>query len=1198
MSIDSTLHASVSSVVVRDELEDRLQRDLLGPWDGPTEELPPGVQPAERYLLGRLVPFETSRTPRTPADGDEGEREPVAPGDPSVTDMTEVAAGDLDDVDPPSEATVRSGSRAASSMGLSFSVPHDVDTVVVSAEWGRYAKTASELHLTEQGRPRRVWRREQCGGPVEIDVSTPGDDDGVLDPRFEQVVLKWTVRHRGQRRIVDVAVINTQQSPSKDLDTARMYQVQLQATALDGNAAIFLGHNDPELPEDTADPFDDERRALELLYRERREYAHGRQCAVTAEVRGGEHRAWRLTTTCFPAAEVPLVVPGDPATMPGLIVDMARLGSPDLARDDLIRALRPLVSGYRSWLDTQQHRLSEPEIARYAPAGEDALAAARAVAERLDRAIDLLATDGLAREAFRFANQAMALQRVRGEVSRKRAANPDLDLGELLREHEIPAQRSWRPFQLAFVLLCLPGLTDPAHPDAHRGADDGEVQLLFFPTGGGKTEAYLGLTAYTLAIRRLQGVIGAGADARDGSDGIAVLMRYTLRLLTAQQFQRAAALLCACEWLRRERLDSGDGRWGTVPFRLGLWVGVSVTPNTYENAKAEIENKKGFDAEVGGVLQLVACPWCGLRLSPGRDLTYDDRRRRVLTHCPDPDGGCPFSRRQSPDEGLPVLTVDEEIYRLTPSLLIGTVDKFAQLPWRASTAPLFGQVDSRCERHGWRNPDFETYCKTRHPASGNYPATVASPAMRLRPPDLIIQDELHLIADALGSMVGLYEAVIDDLCSRPQDGTMIRPVLVASTATVRRAAEQCEQVFARALTVFPPQVLDAGETFFSTTTVPSADTPARRYRGICAPGESLKAVEIRVMSAVLEHAQYLFDTYREAADPYMTVVDYFTSTRELAGMHRLADDDVAERLVSQKVRTRRRRPWIQELTSRMPSARITGILGELDRAFDYRFDSTAALDRLRADRAAAAAFKDRIRPIDVLLATSMLQVGVDIPRLGLMLVTGQPKNTAEYIQATSRVGRDKTKPGLVLTMLQWSRPRDLGHFETFVHSHNTFGARIEGITTTPFSDRALDRALAAVLVAAIRHSSTSTLPNTAAHTVPLGGALAQRLRTVLEDRAARVTHNQQLADDVGKRVQHLLDTWSKQRTTLPTGQLGYTEAPDVAGLITAPDAQTWRTFTCPMSLREVENEVLLQLQPVDTSVLEAPAWTYASEVQS
>ncbi|HEY5857373.1 MAG TPA: DISARM system helicase DrmA [Aldersonia sp.] len=1191
MTIDST-RGAVTSVQVRDELEARLKRDLHGPWDEVAdEELPPGTVPAERYLIGRLAPFRGG-VPQEPTDDSQGALLPL--GDPLMTDVGEPGAGDADDQDKPPEATVRAGGRAAASMGMSFSVAHDVDIVVVSASWGRYRRVASEIHETEQGRPRMVWKREPCGGSVEIEVRSEGDDTGIPDPRFEDVLLKWTVRHRGQRRIVDVAVVNYQQLPESSPDTARMYQVALGATALDGDSAIFLGHNDPDLPEPLADTSDDERRALELLYRERREYAHGRQCAVEADVRAGERRAWRLTTTCFPRAEVPLVVPGDADKMPGLILDMARLGSPDLARDDLIRALAPLVDGYRQWLKKQELRLSEPEIARYAPAGEDALTTAREVADRLERAITLLADNGIAREAFRFANQAMALQRVRSEVSRRRAADPSRTLGELLRQYEVPKQRSWRPFQLAFVLLCLPGLTDPDHEDAHRDDLDGQVQLLFFPTGGGKTEAYLGLTAYTLAIRRLQGIVGSGEEARDGTDGVAVLMRYTLRLLTAQQFQRAAALICACEWLRRERIGSGDGRWGATPFRLGLWVGVSVTPNTYENAKDEIEQKRGYEAAVGGVLQLVACPWCGLKLSASQDMHTDDVRRRVLVFCPDPEGGCPFSARQARDEGLPVLTVDEEVYRLTPSLIIGTVDKFAQLPWRAATATLFGQVDSRCSRHGWRNPEFG-FCKSRHPAVGDYPAVTPSPAIRLRPPDLIIQDELHLISDALGSMVGLYETVIDDLCSQPQNGKRVRPVLVASTATVRRARDQVEQVFARGLTVFPPQVLDAGETFFSTTTTPSEENPARRYRGLCAPGESLKSVEIRVMSALLEHGQYLFDKYRDAADPYMTVVDYFTSTRELAGMHRLVDDDVAERLSSLKVLTRRRRPMQQELTSRMPSAQITSTLAALETTFDYSYDSTDALDRLRADRSLATKFRERNRPIDVLLATSMLQVGVDVPRLGLMLVTGQPKNTAEYIQATSRVGRVKERPGLVVTLLQWSRPRDLGHFETFVYGHQTFGQRVEGVTTTPFSDRALDRALAAVVVSAVRHSSLPALDNTGAQTAPLDGASAASLKELLGRRAERVTHNTPLGLEVRQRVQNLLDTWSKKRSVLPSGTLGYKRSPDVTALLVQPGSGPWESFTAPMSMREVENDVLLQLQPVDASVMDAPAWSYAEE---
>ena len=339
-------------------------------------------------------------------------------------------------------------------------------------------------------------------------------------------------------------------------------------------------------------------------------------------------RAWRLRTTCFPAADVALTVPADTASTPGLVLDMARLGHTELARDDLVRVLRPLATGYRTWLATQRTRLTEPEVAAYSPAGVYALDRADALADRLDRAIDLLRDDGIAREAFRFANQAMALQRVRSEVTRERMAHPEEPVEPLLRRFDVPPERSWRPFQLAFVLLCLPGLTDPNHPDAHRDSDDGQVQLLFFPTGGGKTEAYLGLTAYTFAMRRLQGVLGSGGDARDGTTGVAVLMRYTLRLLTAQQFQRAAALVCACEWLRRERIAAGDGRWGDTPFRIGLWVGSKVTPNSFDEAKRQVEDSRGQDDVLGGPLQLACCPWCGARLSAGGDVRTDDRRRR------------------------------------------------------------------------------------------------------------------------------------------------------------------------------------------------------------------------------------------------------------------------------------------------------------------------------------------------------------------------------------------------------------------------------------------------------------------------------------------------------------------------------------------------------------------------------------------
>jgi hypothetical protein len=1181
-----------TSFEVRDKLEKLLERDLLGPWDGPDEELPPRTSPAERYLLGRLVPRQPPPEQAAAEPEDPGEAVDAEEHDPSLLDREVTGAADDPGDDAESEATVRSGSMAASAIGLAFSVPADVDAVLVKATWGRYQQAPSHTHETEQGRPRMTWQRHPGGGAVEVPLATEDSAALVPDPEQEGVVVYYTVRHRGPRRVVELALVNGQRGAAKTPDVARLYQVGLTVTALDEVEAIFLGHNDPALDEPVSGS-DDERLHLALLNREHREYAHGRQCAVDVAVREGERRAWRLSTTCFPVAEVPLVVPGK---VPGLVLDMARLGSPELGGDELVRALRPLVTGYRRWLDGQEAALTDAEVARYAPAGEHAVERARDVADRLERAIDLLRDNGIAREAFRFANQAMALQRVRSEVVRARLADPDADVSPLLREHDVPRNRSWRPFQLAFVLLCLPGLTDPDHPDAHRGAvepADAGVQLLFFPTGGGKTEAYLGLAAYTFAIRRLQGVIGSGADARDGSRGVAVLMRYTLRLLTAQQFQRAAALVCACEWLRRERLAAGDTRWGTTPFRVGLWVGASVTPNSFEDADRQITESRGHERAIGGPLQLAVCPWCGSRLSGSRDLSTSRLRRRVLLHCSDPEGDCPFSPRRSPDEGLPVLTVDEEIYRLTPALVIATVDKLAQLPWRAATATLFGLVAAECDRHGWQNPDFETFCRSGHRAGGGLPAAQVRSVLRLRPPDLIIQDELHLISDALGSMVGLYETVVDRLSSFRLDSRVVRPVLVASTATVRRAADQAEQVFARRLTVFPPPVLDAGETFFSATQPPSLTAPGRRYRGVLAPGERLKAVEIRVVCALMEHAQYLLDHFGTAADPYMTVVDYFTSTRELAGMRRLVEDDVADRLASQQVRTRRRRPRVDELTGRMPSSRIAENLAELERPFDPVFDSSAALEEFRRDPAAARErMEGRIQPLDVLLATSMLQVGVDVQRLGLMVVTGQPKNTAEYIQATSRVGRDPRRPGLVMTIYQWSRPRDLAHYESFGYDHATFGLRVEGLTTTPFSDRALDRGLTGVLVTAMRHSGIASLANVAAHTVPLSGPALTALIGEIEQRAARVTHDADRAGQVGDELRHRLDSWHAHRQAVATGLLGYEIATDVTGLLRSPDAGGWDLWSAPLSLREVEAEIILQLDREDRSIAEAPDWSY------
>ena len=367
-----------------------------------------------------------------------------------------------------------------------------------------------------------------------------------------------------------------------------------------------------------------------------------------------------------------------------------------------------------------------------------------------------------------------SLQRTHSLYSEKvrRGHHPDFD-----KDVDVAASRTWYPFQIAFILLNLPGITKLDHPERSE-SQEALAGLLFFPTGAGKTEADLGFSAYTMGLRRLQGTVAG----RSGENGIAVLMRYTLRLLTIQQFQRATALLCACESIRRKSLEQGDGRWGKTPFRIGLWVGRKTTPNWTDDAAEAIKQIRGNPtghsyAGLGSPYQLTTCPWCGSPIDAGRNLDTSPYKQgvcRTFTYCGDQTGQCIFSKRHAPEEGLPVVVVDEEIYRRLPTMLIATVDKFAQMPWKGETQMLFGTVNGYCPRHGFKSPDMED--TSMHPATNTgLPAVHSVEHTALRPPDLVIQDELHLISGPLGTLVGLYETAFDKLCTWEVNGKMVRP---------------------------------------------------------------------------------------------------------------------------------------------------------------------------------------------------------------------------------------------------------------------------------------------------------------------------------------------------------------------------------------------------------------------------------------
>ncbi|MEO3976465.1 DISARM system helicase DrmA [Streptomyces sp. CAU 1734] len=1219
---------------VRDKLVTYIQRDLLGPWDGRTETLPPrSAGPRDRYLVGMLGP--------RPESSDTATR--IARNAAQLADVGAGSDGGEDEGGPQERLTPQASGRIwASSMGLSFVVPVSVGALTVKASWGRYALAAE---LTDEGRSSLTWSREPVEHPCDIDVTRTGDQSRVLEGEKESgILLDVQVRERAageggeDLRVVEIALVNRlPEGEAERRDTQWLFQTRIVVTAFpDERAAVFLPIDDPLDPAAAESSGDMEERRLRLLYRNSLRHAAGRNVAVRVEARKGERRAHRLSTTWLPEYDVAATSAPTAAEQP--LLGGLELGMDELAalavpgrQADLAKALAPLSDGYDIWLREQRQRARTlPEDLRVT--AEAAMDQAEEVCHRIAFGIDALGADPDALEAFRFANRAMALQRRNTAITDLRTRRENVSYQEAYDEVYGRGKEaaSWRPFQLAFILLNLASLSRPGHP--HRGTGrEALVDLLFFPTGGGKTEAYLGLAAYTFALRRLQGVVGSGTEARDGGAGVGVLMRYTLRLLTAQQFQRAAALVSACEVLRREEFVR-DRRWGATPFRIGLWVGNSVSPNWFTEAQEQIAGAKESSSDKHArVIQVQSCPWCGESLTAHSNMEYDADRRRVLLHCPRGEGEqrCPFSRLGSRDaegfsEGIPVITVDEEIYRLAPAMVIATVDKLAQLPWNGYAGLLFGRVTEWCPRHGYRHDDLDerTGCRGRHNRKGGLDAVTARPVTRLRPPDLIIQDELHLISGALGTTVGLFESAVDQLCgwafTDPAGHRQeVGPKIVASTATTKRAADQVRGVFARQVAVFPPQVLDVGDTFFSREVELTPATPGRRYLGVCAHGTRLKAAEIRVAEILLLGAQQLFDDYGAPADPYMTLVGYFNATRELAGMRRYMDDDIATRVringsrkghetIANRIVTKAGMLGIQELTSRISSADIGATLGRLETPFDPERDTSLRRRALFAEFAAAHRDKRdprvaltpvRKQAIDVVLATSMLQVGVDVSRFGLMLVVGQPKNTAEYIQASSRVGRDARRPGLVVTLYNWSRPRDLAHFEDFGHYHATFYRQVEALSVTPYTRRALDRGTAPAYIAALRHAAYEHSRNTDAHHIDLAGPIAAEVERRMLERADRVGGDR-ARRYLQERITALKDSWAERREL--GGTLGYRREKKkdtmVNGLLNRADGSRWDQLTVPMSMRETENELNLLLPAgggfVDQATHGGPEWRF------
>jgi len=1135
-----------SSMQIRAELEELVLKDLLGPAGGDAEEITE-QSVRDRYLVGMLAPTKQNLSPEEFEELGEGGTGTIEEGSTEYTGPT-------------------AKTMFPSSFGMTFCIDAEATEFQIIARWGHYARLASDTLKTDTGNKRLVWKRSQRGGASEpIKLKAGRMERWVPDGEFHEVHVQGIIRRREHFWSVTLFLVNGQDEPKKLRDAAWLFQPELIVQSPDGKA-IFQrqisqrepGKNDPLVYA--------EEQELAMLYRNHAEFAVGHGVSVHAECPEGVcDRAVRISTKVVPTYEVPKTTPPTIPEIPklaGLVLDMKELG--ETAAADFDTKLRPLLTAYEAWIHEREAELITPGMQPYQLPGKEALRRCRLALSRIEAGLKLIGADEKAAEAFRFANLAMWQQRIHSIYSLK------LRRGETAewKDIDLPPNRSWYPFQLAFVLLNLPGITELDHND-RVGEIEAVADLLWFPTGGGKTEAYLGLSAYTMALRRLQGEVAG----RSGQFGVAVLMRYTLRLLTIQQFQRATALICACEMIRR----TDEKKWGVEPFRIGLWVGQKTTPNTTEQANEAIQLAHGQGNFKGGKLsgspaQLTNCPWCGSKIDHGRDIkieTFAKGRSRTLTYCGDVLGRCEFSAKKSPQEGIPILVVDEEIYRRLPTLLIATVDKFAQMPWNGKVQMLFGQVESYCDRHGFRSPEIDD--SDSHPRRGDLPAAKTKPHAKLRPPDLIIQDELHLISGPLGTLVGLYETAVDKLCSWEVNGKTVRPKLIASTATIRKAGDQMFATFLRQVNIFPPQGLDVADNFFSRQRTPSEDTPGRRYVGICASGRRLKVALIRVYVALLSASQTLYEKngYGKDADPWMSLIGYFNSMRELGGMRRLVDDDVRTRLgkMDQRGLSRRTSLMVDELTSRKDSTDIPEVLDHLEVSFD-------PLQEARRKELQKKGARDLPkRPLDVLLATNMVSVGVDVQRLGLMVVAGQPKTTAEYIQATSRVGRKFS--GLVFTVYNWARPRDLSHYETFEHYHATFYKHVEALSVTPFALGALSRGLTALLVSCIRLQGTEFNANKGAGRIERNHPYVKEAVEMIT-RRAHMIGNGEVERLVRGELNERLDQWlAESQKNIGGRRLGYDNERDgvTVGLLHRPSLEPWDDFTCLNSLRDVEPTV-------------------------
>ena len=985
-------------------VQEIIRTDLLGPSDYNEKELISTKNPTNYYITGKLYP--TNKFSQTVLQNEFSEElQDIRKQDDLLLDKSTETNEDKKE---PTDEIADCNILKPSAFGITFALDAKIEDVAVELNFAMYKQAILEeiLHINKawSENPDKIWKRNPHTKLINLNLNISGtkkSHDIILDngTKIAELVLikhKTNIYENGIVRYT-LSFKNKLELTKQENDSDKKHIYEAIKTLFQPKITLSLKKGTfIDVKRNLSISKDPDDCRMNLLYSKVKSYAQGHGCAVSWDKDEYTGNVKKIRTEFLPEEEVLQMRPLKADDLKTYISQGFNFNEDIFKMDflanapkkDITNGIKDFCNIYEKWIldrekEVEQLDLSE-ELKRTA---KENIEECKISNSRIKKAADLINEDSLTEKAFRLANEAMFEQNKRQ--------------GKIF---------PWHPFQLAFILQEMESIINPI--SKYRNITD----LLWFPTGGGKTEAYLGLAAFTIFIRRLK--------HPDNYEGVSVLTRYTYRLLTFQQFERTAILICACEQLRKKY------NLGSKRISIGLWIGDNQVPNHVSDAWLILNNKNTTRNDTGNPQQVKTCPWCGAKLDKD-NYSFDidgTEATKMHIHCSDPN--CVFSKDHD-NEGLPVVIIDDQIYNEIPDFVVATVDKFAQIPQKKEAGTIFG------------------YTKNK----------------RLLPPDLIIQDELHLLTGPLGTIMGIYEAGFKKLCETKLEGYNYYPKIIASTATVKNAHDQIKALYCNNYKQFPAQCIDIENSFFAKiSTQEDNDKPGRMYMGCMAVGTTPITMMVRVMAATLFATRYLASCKNpdgshkfsnEVIDSFWTITGYFNTLRELGGAIIRVTDDIKAWVKTIEEKFAKKYPIEnnikckepKELTSRIPGDEISTILASISK---NKYPGT------------------RLKPVDdFLFATNMISVGVDVARLGTMVVVGQPKMTAEYIQSTSRVGR--SNPGLVVTTYNQRKSRDRSHYEQFKQYHQSFYKYVESTTVTPFADRARSRALHTVYVMLCRY---------------------------------------------------------------------------------------------------------------------------------